>query len=114
MGSTARVAGKTATPIHTIGDCRRLYEACRIRDLSPKACATLARRCIQGMIRDFCKVSMKTLNAEIIELRRLLAENAAPQGVTAESIDGIDHVRSVVNIGAHMESDVNLIVAIDK
>jgi hypothetical protein len=30
-------------------------EACRIRDLSPKASATLARRCLQGMIRDFCK-----------------------------------------------------------
>jgi hypothetical protein len=32
-------------------------EACQIRDLSPKASATLARRCIQGIIRDFCKVS---------------------------------------------------------
>ena len=27
-------------------------EACRVRDLSPKAAATLARRCLQGMIRD--------------------------------------------------------------
>ena len=32
-------------------------EACRIRDLSPKASATLARRCLQGMIRDFCAIT---------------------------------------------------------
>jgi hypothetical protein len=28
-------------------------EACVIRDLSPKTSATLCRRCLQGMIRDF-------------------------------------------------------------
>ena len=28
-------------------------EACEICDLSPKASATLCRRCLQGMIRDF-------------------------------------------------------------
>src|SRR4051812_26791478 len=33
------------------------FEACRIRDLSPKASATLARRCLQGMIRDFCGIA---------------------------------------------------------
>jgi hypothetical protein len=32
------------------------YEACLIKDLSPKASATLIRRCLQGMIRDFCKI----------------------------------------------------------
>jgi hypothetical protein len=31
------------------------YEACRIRDLSPKASATLSRRCLQGMIRHYCQ-----------------------------------------------------------
>ena len=36
-------------------------EACLIRALSPKASATLIRRCLQGMIRDFCGVSEKTL-----------------------------------------------------
>lgn len=33
------------------------YEACLIRDKSPKASATLARRCLQGMIRDFCGIT---------------------------------------------------------
>ena len=32
-------------------------EACLIRDLSPKASATLSRRCIQGMIRDFAGIA---------------------------------------------------------
>lgn len=34
-------------------------EACAIVDLSPKASATLARRCLQGMIRDFFGIHKK-------------------------------------------------------
>src|SRR6266849_6151096 len=37
-------------PAPILGDYR---EACLIKDLSPKASATLSRRCLQGMIRDF-------------------------------------------------------------
>lgn len=88
-------------------------EACRIRDLSPKASATLARRCLQGMIRDFCGVSKATLHREIQELRRLVVEGAQPRGVTHESMDAIDAVRSVGNIGAHMERDIDVIVPVD-
>lgn len=79
-------------------------EACRIRDLSPKASATLSRRCLQGMIRDFWGVAKRTLKDEIDEL----------QGkVTPEEWDSIDAVRSVGNIGAHMERDINVIVDVD-
>jgi len=88
-------------------------EACRIRDLSPKASATLARRCLQGMIRDFCGISKATLDAEIKELRARVDADKAPRGVTPESVDAIDHVRGVGNIGAHMEKDINLIIEID-
>jgi hypothetical protein len=45
-------------------------QACRIRDLSPKASATLSRRVLQGMIRDFCGIARKRLVDEIRELRR--------------------------------------------
>jgi Domain of unknown function (DUF4145) len=89
------------------------YEACKIRDLSPKAAATLARRCLQGMIRDFCGISKSWLIDEILELRDQLDKHTAPHGVTHESVDAIDAVRSVGNIGAHMEKDVDLIVAIE-
>lgn len=35
-------------------------EACKIKDLSPKASATLSRRCLQGMIRNFLEVNTKS------------------------------------------------------
>ena len=88
-------------------------ESCRIRDLSPKASATLARRCIQGIIRDFCKVTGKTLYSEIENLKQLVDDGKAPLGVTVESVEAIDHTRSLGNIGAHMEKDINVIIDID-
>jgi hypothetical protein len=88
-------------------------EACRIRDLSPKASATLARRCLQGMIRDFGSVNEKTLFLQINKLEELVKEDKAPRGVSADSIEAIHAVRKIGNIGAHMESDINLIVDID-
>ena len=79
-------------------------EACKILNLSPKASATLARRCLQGMIRDFHGIVDKTLNNEIAQL----------QGkVPAAQWRAIDAVRKIGNIGAHMEKDVSLIVDID-
>jgi hypothetical protein len=61
------------------------------------------------MIRDFCGIARSRLLDEISELRKQLDESR----VTHESVDAIDAVRSVGNIGAHMERDVNLIVEID-
>lgn len=89
-------------------------EACAIRDLSPKAAATLVRRCLQGMIRNFCKIEdQRTLDGEIRALRKLVDEGKAPSGVTEESVDAIDHVRRIGNIGAHMEKDIDLIIDVD-
>ncbi len=80
------------------------YEACRIRDLSPKASATLARRCLQGMIRDFWGIKRKNLYEEI----KALEDKIDPLEWQA-----IDAVRKVGNIGAHMEKDINLIIDVD-
>lgn len=90
------------------------YQACRIRELSPKASATLSRRCLQGMIRDFAKIAKATLDAEIKELRKALDDGVAPAGVTLESVEAIDQVRSIGNIGAHMEKDINHIIDVDE
>ncbi|MGA2468917.1 MAG: hypothetical protein ABSH06_31845 [Thermodesulfobacteriota bacterium] len=38
-------------------------EACLIKNKSPKASATLSRRCLQGMIRDFWGIKTKYLRA---------------------------------------------------
>jgi hypothetical protein len=92
---------------------RDYEEACAIRDLSPKASATLVRRCIQGIIRDFCKITDKTLDKEIKVLRQLVDSNKAPAGVQPDTVDAIDHVRQIGNIGAHMERDINIIVDVD-
>ena len=88
-------------------------ESCLIRDLSPKASATLARRCLQGMIRDFCKISKNRLFDEIKELNDQLRNHAAPKGVTEEAVAAINAVRDIGNIGAHMEKDVDVIIDID-
>lgn len=79
-------------------------EACKILNLSPKASATLARRCLQGMIHDFWDIHGKNLNAEITSLK---------DKVPAAQWKAIDAVRKIGNIGAHMEHDVNLIIDID-
>jgi hypothetical protein len=93
---------------------RRDYEeACAIRDLSPKASATITRRCIQGIIRDFCCIEKKRLVDEIDELRRLVDAGQAPPGVQPDTVEAIDHVRQIGNIGAHMEADINVIVDVD-
>jgi len=79
-------------------------EACLIKDLSPKASATLARRCLQGIIRDFWGVSKARLIDEI---------DAIKDKVDPLTWKAIDAVRGVGNIGAHMEKDINLIIEVE-
>jgi hypothetical protein len=81
-------------------------EACAIESLSPKASATLARRALQGILRDFYQVSERTLFKEIEAVEK--RGNVEPA-----LIEAIHSVREVGNIGAHMEGDVNTIVDID-
>lgn len=88
-------------------------EACRIVDLSPKAAATLARRCLQGMIRDFCEIRKGSLHDEIADLKNRMDEGIGPKSVSDDSVEAIDKVRKIGNIGAHMEKDINLIVDVE-
>ena len=85
-------------------------EACKIRDLSPKASASLARRCIQGIIRDFCNIQNNNLFSEIEELKKRVENGDAPKHVLQDTVDALHDVRKIGNIGAHMEKDVNLII----
>lgn len=79
-------------------------EACLIKDKSPKASATLSRRCLQGMIRDYWEIKKGHLKDAIEALKPKIGD---------ATWRAIDAVRSVGNIGAHMEKDVNLIVDVD-
>lgn len=79
-------------------------EACSIVDRSPKAAATMFRRCLQGMIRDFHGIAKARLIDEIEELKDV---------VSAAQWRAIDAIRKIGNIGAHMEKDVNQIIDVD-
>lgn len=81
-------------------------EACLIADLSPKASATLSRRCLQGMIRDFFGITKNRLADEI----NAVSETA---GLSKSQKDALDALRKIGNIGAHPERDINLIVDIE-
>ncbi len=83
------------------------YEACAIVKLSPKASATLSRRCMQGMIRDRWNV-FDNYNRLIEEIRRL------QDLIDPLTWAAIDAVRRMGNIGSHMEGDINKIIDIDK
>lgn len=79
-------------------------EACAILETSPKASATLSRRCLQGIIRDFYGISKNRLIDEI---------NAIKDLIDPLIWQSIDAVRKVGNIGAHMEKDINLIIDVE-
>lgn len=80
-------------------------EAYAILNLSPKASATLSRRCLQGMIRDFWDIHDKgSLYNEI----DAIADKISPSARLA-----LDATRKIGNIGAHMEQDVDKIIDID-
>lgn len=79
-------------------------EAHAILNLSPKASATLSRRCLQGMIRDFWGISKARLIDEIDALKEL---------VDPSTKKVLDALRKLGNIGAHPEKDINLIVDIE-
>jgi hypothetical protein len=81
-------------------------EACLIQNLSPKASATLSRRALQGMIRDFFGVTKDTLFKEIDAIK---GRPEVPSGMW----NAIDALRKVGNIGAHMEKDINIIVDVE-
>ncbi len=80
------------------------YEACLIAEKSPKASATLSRRCLQGMIRDFWKIKKDRLIDEI---------NALEERVDGDTWNAIKAIKDFGNIGAHMEKDIDLIIPVD-
>ena len=79
-------------------------EAHAILNLSPKASATLSRRCLQGMIRNFWGISKARLVDEIDALKDI---------VDPSTKKVLDALRKLGNIGAHPEKDINLIVEIE-
>jgi hypothetical protein len=103
-----RFSPRVAKPLstHLNASVREDYEeACLIKDLSPKASATLCRRALQGMIRDFWGVSKPNLFEEL----KAIEHQCDPALYNAMS-----GLRSIGNIGAHPERDINLIIEVDE
>jgi hypothetical protein len=88
-------------PVSVVDDYNEAY---LIRALSAKASATLARRALQGMIRDYWKVVRPTLHAELVAIQ----DKCDPELYAA-----MMGIKSIGNIGAHPEQDVSLIVDIE-
>jgi hypothetical protein len=62
---------------------------------------------------DFCGISKGRLIDEIDELRKRVDAGQAPLGVQLDTVNAIDDVRKVGNIGAHMKADINVIGDVD-
>lgn len=72
-------------------------EACLILEDSPKAAAALARRCLQGMIRDFWGIKKNTLYDEIKSL-----EDKIPSGIYRALLG----LKDVGNSAAHPTAEI--------
>lgn len=88
-------------PNYIIEDYQEAYS---ILNLSPKASATLCRRCLQEMIEDFWKIKGENLYQQIEKLK---------SKTPIEQWKAISGIRSIGNIGAHMKKDSNMIIDID-
>lgn len=88
-----------------IGIAQDYCEACKILELSPRASATLSRRTLQSMIRDFWNVNgLRTLHDEI---------NAIKDKISDEEYESLMALKSIGNIGAHPEQNINVILDIN-
>ena len=83
-------------------------EACKIADLSPKASAMLARRCLESIIKDFCKIEgSKNLATMIDQVQQKANEN---REITEESLKTIEYIRKKGNIAAHIQKPTNQMI----
>ena len=90
---------------------RSSYEqACYCEEQAPAASATMARRALHEMLKDFCGSKGKNLKEDIDTLKKQVAQGNGPDGVLADSVDRLHHLREMGNIGAHLERGTNEII----
>jgi len=81
---------------------KKEYEqATGIKEISPDAAATMARRCLQNIVRDFWNVREKFLSEEL---------DAVKEKIDPDTWRAIESVRQTGHIGRHMEKAINLVV----
>ena len=85
-------------------------EACSTKDPSPKSAATLARRCIQVILRDFFNEKANTIKEQMDNLKNVTNNPY----LSPSLLQAFEMIRKFGNIGAHPPKDINAIVAIDE
>ncbi len=96
--------GRRLPPVVPEAIAAEFSQASRILEISEPAAATLARRCLQALVRDFWNVKKGFLSDELNAIR--------PQ-MDPEIWEAIDAVRNTGNIGKHFEKGANLVVDVD-
>lgn len=92
--------GATRTPCPRevpTGIAEDYKEACLVENLSPKAAAALARRCLQNMLHEQ-GISKRNLSEEIDEAMTALPTNLS---------EAIDAIRNIGNFAAHPTKSTN-------
>jgi hypothetical protein len=79
-------------------------EACLLKTRSPRSSAVISRKCVQGILRDFCGVEGPTLADEIDSLKGKI-DNTSWQA--------IDIARQFGSINSYMNLDVNLMTDVE-
>lgn len=79
---------------------KEYYDACAVLEINPNVAATLARRCMQAIVRDFYAVQKNTLADELDALKDKL------DPAVWEAIEG---TRKTGSIGKNMQKGVNLV-----
>jgi hypothetical protein len=80
------------------------HEACLLKSKSPRASAVISRKCIQGILRDFCGVKGSNLADEVDSLKGKI-DNTSWQA--------IDIARQFGSINYYMGQDVNIMIDVE-
>ena len=89
-------------------EVRSSYEqACYCEERAPAASATMARRALHEMLKDFCRSKGRNLSVDIETLRKQVQTGSGPDGVPPGSDDRLHQLRTMGNIGAHLERGTN-------
>jgi len=81
-------------------------QACAVLDASPAASAALARRCLQGLIRNHFKIKGERLYDEIKEVAGL-------KTLPPYLAEGLDRIREIGNLASHPTHDAELGVIVN-
>ena len=85
-------------------------QACYCEERAPAASATMARRALHEILKNFCGAKGDNLAEDIEKLSKQVREGSGPDGVPPETVERLHKIRKMGNIGAHMERGTNEVI----